>query len=192
MSPEGGPTQRLFVGVPLPEDVTRYATEAQRSLPDLPVIRPLRVDQMHVTLAFIGEVDEARAAEAVRVVGTLEGDLGGEASVTGFLMLPSERRTRVVALAVDDADRVFGRLYDTVMTGLEGGGVMSREKRPFRPHITIARLKVPGQVRPRSDCGRVGFCVESVCLYRSELKREGASYTVVRQATLEDVMRAKA
>jgi 2'-5' RNA ligase len=62
---------------------------------------------------------------------------------------------------------------------LEGAGVMCREKRPFRAHVTVARLRVPGAVQPMAESGQARFAVESVCLYRSEVKREGAVYTVV-------------
>jgi 2'-5' RNA ligase len=96
-------------------------------------------------------------------------------------MLPSTARARVVTLAVDDYEGVFVRLYEVVMNSLEVAGVMEREKRPFRPHLTVARMRTPGAVRPRFDVRPARFPVESVCLYRSELRREGAVYTVVAQ-----------
>ena len=95
-----------------------------------------------------------------------------------FFLIPSAKKTRVVALDIADEDRVFGKLFELVMGGVEAAGVMEREKRPFRPHLTIARLRNPGPVLPKSESGRARFAVESVCLYESELGREGAVYTV--------------
>jgi 2'-5' RNA ligase len=109
--------------------------------------------------------------------------MGGEGCITRFLLLPSAGKARVVSLEIDDGTGVFSRLFERVMGGLEAAGVMKREKRPFRPHLTVARLKDPVAVQPRSESGEARFAVQSVCLYRSELKREGAVYTVITRAS---------
>jgi len=176
--------QRLFVAVPLPEEARAFVLQAQGLLPKQPGLRLMTPDQFHVTLAFIGEVGEAKAEAARAVVEAVPSDMGGEGLIERFLLLPSPRRARVVALEVGDRDGVFARLFEHVMAGLERAGVMQREKRPFRPHLTIARLRDPGTVQPRSESGETPYAVESVCLFRSELRREGAVYTVVARARL--------
>jgi 2'-5' RNA ligase len=175
----GEERQRLFVAVPLPHELLGFVRAAQALLPVTPGLRLLRQDQLHLTLAFIGEVDRDKAAAAQAVVESLPADGGGEGLIRRFLPLPSAVRARVVALEVGDDGGVFANLFAQVMGGLEATGVMQREKRPFRPHLTIARLRSPGPVRPRSESGEARFAVESVCLYKSELKREGAAYTVL-------------
>lgn len=177
--------QRLFVAVPLPGELLGFVEAAQAALPPAPGLRLLRPEQLHVTLAFVGEVDEAKVAAAEEVVRSVPVDSGGAGRITGFLMLPAPRKARVVTLEVDDGAGVFATLFATVMGGLEGAGVMKREKRPFRPHLTVARLRCPGPVQPRSESGEARFAVESVCLYRSELRREGAAYTVLAQTVFE-------
>lgn len=171
--------QRLFVAVPLPEEALDTAQLAQRALRGGPGVRLLAREQLHVTLAFIGEVDPEKAAVARTVVEGIPADLGGPAALGSFLMLPSPGRPRVVALEIEDDEGVLVWLYSRVMDGLEAGGVMRREKRPFRPHLTVARLRTPGPVRPRYESERTPFAVQSVCLFESELRREGAVYTVV-------------
>ena len=175
----GDERQRLFVAVPLPDGLADLVRRAQEALPQGPGLRLTGPEQWHVTLAFMGEVDAGKAEEARRVVEGLSSDLGGEATVERFLMLPSASRARVVALELADEQGVFRRLFEAVMGGLEADGVMQREKRPFRPHLTIARLRVPAMVRPRYESERARFAIQSVCLFRSELRREGAVYTVV-------------
>ncbi len=181
----GDERQRLFVAVPLPGELEALVRRAQESLPAVPGLRLLKPEQWHVTLAFIGEVDAERAAIARSVVESVPGDLGGEALVGRFLLLPSPSRARVVTLELADEQGVFAGLFETVMGGLEAGGVMKREKRPFRPHLTVARLRTPGAVRPRYESEQARFAVQSVCLYQSELRREGAVYTVVCRRTFE-------
>jgi len=180
----GEARQRLFVAVPVPAGLLEFVRRAQGLLPRTPGLRLLGPAQLHVTLAFIGEVGARKADAARTVVETVPRDMGGGACVTGFLLLPSERRARVIALAIADEERVFGRLYEHVAAGLEAAGVMEREKRPFRPHLTVARLRNPTAVQPTVESGRAGFAVESVCLYESVLKREGAQYEVLTRTVL--------
>jgi RNA 2',3'-cyclic 3'-phosphodiesterase len=182
---EGSERHRLFVAVPLPTRLRPVVRRAQEALSPAPPLRLLEPDQWHVTLAFIGEVDAGKAAVARGVVESLPPEMGGEAFLEGFLMLPSPSRARVVTLELADPQEVFGTLFEAIMGGLENGGVMQREKRPFRPHLTIARLRTPGAVRPRYESERARFAVESVCLFESELRREGAVYTVVGRRTFE-------
>ena len=181
----GDERQRLFVAVPLPGELEALVRRAQESLPAVQGLRVLKPEQLHVTLAFMGEVDAERAAIARSVVESVPAGLGGEAVVGGFLLLPSPSRARVVTLELADEQGVFAGLFETVMGGLEAGGVMSREERPFRPHLTIARLRTPCVVRPRYESEQARFAVQSVCLYQSELRREGAVYTVVCRRTFE-------
>jgi RNA 2',3'-cyclic 3'-phosphodiesterase len=179
---EGPLTERLFVAIPLPVDLLSFVERAQKALPASGDLRLLRPEQLHITLAFIGHVSAEKSGLARHIVMSLPPDAGGNAEITGFLMLPSARRARVVALALSDEQALLGRLFETVMGKLEAAGVMQREKRPFRPHVTIARLRMPAAVQPMYESGTAPYAVESVCLYRSELKRGGAEYTVVARA----------
>jgi 2'-5' RNA ligase len=185
MAEDGGNgRQRLFVAVPLPSALLGFVSRAQKALPATHGLRLLAPLQLHVTLAFIGEVGSDKAAIARKVVQDVPASMGGEALVRGFLLLPSPAKARVVTLELADERGVFAALFERVMQGLEAGEVMKREKRPFRPHLTIARLRNPGPVRPRYESGQSPFAVESVCLYRSELRREGAMHTVVVRTAL--------
>lgn len=177
--------RRLFVAIPLPDRLSGFVRRAQEMLPRTPGLRLMRPDQLHLTLAFIGEVGERKATAAQSVVESVPAGMGGEGQIERFLFLPAPNRARVVALDIRDSDGVFASLFERVMGDLEREGVMEREKRPFHPHLTIARLRNPAPVQPRSESGQAPFAIESVCLYESELKREGAVYTVLARAVLE-------
>lgn len=185
MNTAAGTTRRLFVAVPLPGSALPFVLEAQRALPRAQDMRLLKPEQLHFTLAFIGEVDEERTTAARAVVEGLPRDSGGEAWLDGTLLLPNAKRARVIALRVVDEAAVFSRLFGLVMGGLEANGVTTREKRPFRAHLTIARMRRPGLLGLTHDCGRSRFGVESVCLYESKLRRDGAEYTVVARTELK-------
>ena len=183
--------ERLFIGVPLPAGLRGYVGAAQEAIPRKSGLRLLPEEQWHVTLAFLGEVDQGSGLAARRIVEAIPSSMGGGAWLGGLLMLPSPAKARVVAIAIDDDHQAFGDLYEVIMTSLETAEVMAREKRPFKPHLTVARLRTPGSVRPRSEIERVRYPIESVCLYRSELRREGATYTVLARRVFDLRKRSK-
>jgi 2'-5' RNA ligase len=177
--------RRLFVAVPVPDALLGFVRDAQAALPPLKGLRLLGPRQLHVTLAFIGEVGEAKSIAAREVVENIPADMGGTGQLGGFWLLPSSQRARVIALGVSDEDGAFSRLYEHVVGGLEARGVMRRERRLFRAHVSIARLRYPELVQPTFESARVPFAVESVCLYESTLRRKGAAYAVVARALLD-------
>ena len=179
-----GNTRRLFVAVPLPEELGLFAQQAQALVGHARGIRLLEPGHLHVTLAFIGRADAEKTEAARAVIRTIPVNSGGQAWVDGFLFIPSPKRARVVALRLLDDRNVLERLFELVMGRLEESRVAQREKRPFRAHVTVARLREPGPVQPTSDCGRAPFRVESVCLYESELLRAGARYTIIERTGL--------
>ena len=165
-------------------DVVEFLLEAQSAIPRGPGVRLFGREQLHLTLAFLGEVHERMLDMVRRLVREVPPGSGGQAVIGGFLFLPDRRRTRVVAVGVrDDAD-VLQRLHERVAGGLVEAGLMKPERRRFRPHVSIARLRTPGPVRPTHDCGETAFGVESVRLYESRLTREGARYQVLEEVGL--------
>ena len=181
-----GERSRVFVGVPLPEEVLPFVEETQAALPDHADMRVTRAEQLHLTLCFLGEVEATKVERAVRVVSAVPCTMGGVVLLGGYVCLPSEARARVVALDVDDPEGVLTALYEWVASGMERQGVFEREARPFRPHLTIARLGRPCRLRPTSDVRRIPLGIRSVCLYRSILSREGARYEALQSAALID------
>jgi 2'-5' RNA ligase len=178
-------TRRLFVAVPLPQRSIPFAVSAQGLLPLSSGLRLVPREQLHCTVAFIGQADSKKTEAAKCAVEDIPADSGGDALINGFVFLPGLRKARVVALRVEDDSGVLGLLFEEVMGRLEAAGVMRREKRPFRAHVTVARLKGTGMVQPTFDCGREAFGVESVCLYESELSRSGAVHKLLVQKDLQ-------
>jgi len=176
---------RLFVGVPLPTALEPAVRAAQESL-QIPGLKLVRRGQLHVTLAFLGEVGCDAYAAAARLVSERNGSMGGVAVLGGVVLLPTARRARVVALGIDDAEGVLGRLSAEITGELVEAGAMVGERRPFRPHLTIGRLRKPGNVHQKFDSLWERFAIRSVCLYRSTLSRAGAEYEVLTEAILRD------
>ena len=129
--------------------------------------------------------DQNEVESARKVVKNVPAYLGGDVWTGGLVLLPNARRARVVALGLEDRDGVLARLHQRVRAGLETEGLVGRDGRPLLPHVTIGRMRVPGPVQPTTECERLKFGLESVCLYESELRREGAVYTRLEQVDLQ-------
>ena len=183
---------RLFVAVNLPAEERRAAFDAAAPLraARLPV-KWVAEDSIHITLRFLGEVDEARAgsiadalADAVRPARAFDVTLGG---VGAF---PTLAKPRVVWLGVE-RHPALELLANDVEKALMRLG-FEPELRPFHPHLTLGRAE--RSARPAAFgkleqlAGRVEYqgsvVVGSVDLMQSVLGPQGAAYTVLSRAAL--------
>jgi RNA 2',3'-cyclic 3'-phosphodiesterase len=175
---------RLFVALELPAEA-RAALAAFRDRADAAVWRPVRDEALHLTLAFLG----SRPASDVDVVaGVLRAARGGGVPlVLGAPLLLPPRRARVLCADVADPGGSLSALQARVSAGLVQAGVYEAEKRPFRAHATVARLRA-GARAPREWSGdgpeRVAFEGGPLTLFRSRLSRAGAAYEPLVQVPL--------
>jgi 2'-5' RNA ligase len=139
-----------------------------------------------VTLAFLGErPDEEVEAigEATRAAAASAGTVPA-LSLAGPAWLPP-RRPGVLAVDLAD-DGACGRLQGAVAEALVGLGVYTPEKRVFRPHVTVARVRkgarVDKEVPPIPDAGT--FAATALTLYRSRLSPKGARYDALARTPL--------
>jgi 2'-5' RNA ligase len=170
---------RLFVALDLPA-AARAALGAFRdaevtAAPE--VWRPVRDEALHLTLAFLGHRPEG---EVEVIAPVLEGCAGPAPPLAlGPALLLPPRRARVLCAEVDDGSGALASLHAALSGGLADAGVYEPEKRPFRAHATVARLR-SGARSPRSAAtdgpDRISFRGEALTLYRSSLGRGGARY----------------
>jgi 2'-5' RNA ligase len=169
---------RLFVALDLPEAVRAgLARFRDSAAADAAVWRPLAASSFHVTLAFLGHHPAEDATQVAAVLDAVEERASLELAVGAALLLPP-RGARVLTVALEDADGALGRLQADVSAGLAAAGLYEPEARPFRPHVTVARLRA-GARAPRTVAAApeaVAFTADAVTLYRSRLGRGGVAY----------------
>jgi RNA 2',3'-cyclic 3'-phosphodiesterase len=146
-------------------------------------------DHWHVTLQFLGPL--ARVAPVVGALATAAVRLrpfpfrfGGAGA------FPTAKRARVVWIGAAEGHREMVDLAGAVTTALGPVGY-ERDGRAFRPHLTLARLKVPGDVGSVLAAigpGPVGaaFTVGELVVYESRLSPQGSSYTVLERVPLRN------
>jgi RNA 2',3'-cyclic 3'-phosphodiesterase len=176
---------RLFAAVELPARV-RASLAAFRDAADPAVWRPVADDALHITLAFLGHRPEGDVALAAGALDAAAGP-APRLQVGGSLVLPP-RRGRVLCAEIGDPDGTLAALQARVSDGLEAAGIYAPERRAFRAHATVARLRsgerpqrsVPAGLAPES----LAFAAETLTLYRSQLGRPGARYEPLHRVVL--------
>ena len=165
---------RLFIAIDLPGDhKAQLAALHDEALPG----RWIPTAQYHLTLRFIGEVDEAQAATIEQTLATVHADafaLQGR----GLGVFPSMRKPRVLFAAIDPAPALTA-LQTKIEQALRTLG-LDADAKPFHPHVTLARLRraAPRTVRAflhaHASSILAPFEVTDFCLYESLLRPEGA------------------
>jgi len=168
---------RLFVACDLPVDVTDAVRRWQEH--ELRQRRDLRLaPTLHLTLAFLGDVPATRVPDLEGVLGAISWT-PATCTFKGPLFLPSHGRRRVVALELDDPAGALRRLQAEVAEGLAAEGVYEPERRPWLPHVTVARYRRPGQPFSLQNVNIPGFGVVRMVLYSSHLERAGAVHAPI-------------
>lgn len=192
---------RTFIAVELPEPVRRRIVQQQRALAQHlraaradQVIRWTAADNLHLTLRFLGETDEAQRArirEELAVVTGRHSPL--RLAVNELGCFPNFRRPNIVWLSFLGDVRRLAQLQAQIEAAVQAAGCAA-EARAFTPHLTIGRAQrsaatadlqragdvlqqvvatAPAQAPPAA----LDFVVDRVVFMHSELRPSGPIYT---------------
>jgi 2'-5' RNA ligase len=186
------PRARLFVALDLPASTRSEIVEWGRVELSDPALRPLAPEALHITLAFLGYLPE----RAIERLGAIVGETSRSAPTIELcnpVARPERGRARLFALPARSLEAVA--LQSELQEKLVAERLYKPEKRPFWPHVTVARVRreergskrpapvsrppgaLPQALLQPASCVRIG-------LYRSELRPQGAKYTPLVQVDL--------
>jgi 2'-5' RNA ligase len=187
---------RLFVGVELGETVR---TEAARLVDDLrrraSTLAPrahitwVSPERIHVTVRFIGHVDDARGSV---IAGVLEPPIDVEPFelvVAGTGAFPDRGAPRVIWAGLGDGVASLEAVERAVTSRLTPLAIPP-EDRPYRPHVTLARVKEAGGLRVAALLDgwrehRFGVRrVDAITLFESRLSLKGPTYVPLHRTAL--------
>jgi 2'-5' RNA ligase len=190
---------RTFIAIALPDHVKealgRQIAALEEALPR--GVRWAAADGLHLTLAFLGELDDDRLAEAEQaaLVAAREG-ASFTLRLTHLGSFGPARSPRVIWAGVSgspDDLSALGNLQGRLASELELRD-FPPEERPFAPHLTLARVKeslppeaareLPALLAATAS-ERADFTVREICVMKSERLRTGALYSCLRACALE-------
>jgi 2'-5' RNA ligase len=184
---------RAFIAVPATDEIKKLVGEVEGRLrgggADVKWVEPKNV---HITLKFLGNIDQPDVDNLTESLpGALTGASAFDITVSGCGTFPSGRRPRVVWIGLADGKERLVDLASAVEEICASLG-FAKEKRPFRPHLTIGRVRRGSGALPdlAEQVSGVRFNplklkVEGVNLVRSKLSPQGPTYTVLESFALE-------
>jgi 2'-5' RNA ligase len=175
---------RLFIAIAIPEVVKTEIAGLGRSIP---AARPVPVEQMHLTLKFIGEVESSRLLDIREVLSEIcrpQFTL----CLQGVGTFPPRGTPRVLWAGVHPLDNLLA--LRVAMEKKLAEIAVPREKQKYSPHLTLARLNNPPLSHLQQFLAGNAFLktpvftVASFSLYKSQLTRNGAIHTEVQNYAL--------
>jgi RNA 2',3'-cyclic 3'-phosphodiesterase len=186
---------RLFIALPLPNEV-KHVLQTQQDLLKTQLqqhdkdIRWTTSEQWHLTLAFLGATNRERLPQIQGAMERSAKPIGAfRLETTSLGAFPSSSRPSVLWLGVGGDVTSLQTLQFRLSEALSG--MLEPEDKPFKPHLTLARLKQFGlgakvseafASLPKTDAST--WLVDELCLYQSITKPAGAKYSVIHRASL--------
>lgn len=167
---------RLFIALEIPDSVRERLALVQGGVPGARWIRP---GNLHLSLRFIGEVDEHAAADLDAQLGRITAS-GFDLKISDVGSFGPDRNPTVLWAGAERSD-ALQHLRDKVDRAVITAGLKA-DDRKFKPHITLARLKnghrerVHRWLSDNAFLSTTPFPVDRFVLFRSHLNRDSASY----------------
>ena len=189
----GPKTVRVFVALDLPDLAKAVLRQTVQELGNLLPSGVRWVDPagIHLTLKFLGDVDSGRVDLLLAAMDKAAGGFqccSFPLSLSGLGVFPNTREPRVLWAGVEGDLEALGRLQVLMDEALSEVG-FARERRPFRPHLTLGRVRDQVSQTERKRIGEVmrtarlagDHCWEAqeIHLVRSTLTPGGAIYDSV-------------
>ena len=187
---------RAFIAIDLGISVVNNLALLQEDLDEpidlsLGVVRWTKPENIHLTLKFLGDIDESllfNIRDVLRKIGAEHSIF--ELETKGSGAFPSLTRPRIVYAGTGNGLEPLTALREGIEQGLEELGV-ARDSRPFQAHTTIGRIKTPritvdanDFLSPFTDTCFGTSQVKDLVLCESQLKRTGPVYRVIERFAL--------
>lgn len=179
---------RLFIAVPV-DDGVKENLERVGTAANARGVSWVRPENMHLTLAFLGEVEERRVSvlEDVIYAATEDNLAPLQLRAQGLGAFPDEEKARVLWAGLDgDVPRLI-ELQARLVAELKGAGFEVDSKK-FRPHITLARFRwpqpLPSRLARLQEFGE--WNATELQLIESHLRPTGARYVVRADVPIVD------
>lgn len=149
-------------------------------------IRPVPEGSLHVTLVFLGYLPEKRIGAVEEAMRLGCRDAAAARLVPAAIRALPPRSPRLFALDLEDEGKRCASLQASTGRALADAGLHTPERRPFWPHVTLARVKRGARAAPLDQPRALPgpFAAGAVVLYRSTLRPQGALYEPLAEVSL--------
>ncbi len=182
---------RSFIAVDIPGSVRDKLDDLldklKRSQAD---VKWVKSKSIHITLKFLGNIEEARLPKIKEIIGKVAENIKPfTVSIEGTGAFPNDRRPRVLWVGVQKGSETLTHLAEDLDSQLTSLG-FEREKRSYSPHLTLGRVRSSKNIDTVIDVMHSmrfqagDFLNETILLMKSDLRPDGAVYTVLEKIKL--------
>ena len=188
---------RSFIAIELPDELRAGLRQLQSSLKrgNQPWVKWVDPYSIHLTLQFLGSIAVDRIDEiTIAMEDAAQGITPFHLEVKELGVFPDSRRVQVAWVGIKGDIDKLGQLQQRIEANLAILG-FEPERRPFTPHLTLARLRSEALPNERQRFGQLiidtkfeanySIEVDSINLMRSQLTREGAIYSKISTVKLK-------
>jgi len=176
---------RTFLALDIDEATRRRLAEAASGVAvGQAKVKLVAPENLHVTLNFLGDVDDGQLSELCRVVADVAAEVEPfDFTVRAVRCIPPAGRLRMIWAGVDDPTGRLVLLQKRLSTALASLG-FAQERRDYHPHVTLARVRYAGDAQAiREAAGRFAEeeftrqSAQEVVVYTSRLTPAGPIYS---------------
>jgi RNA 2',3'-cyclic 3'-phosphodiesterase len=184
---------RTFIGIDIGDAIrTNTAALIKELAKTGAAVKWVAPESMHVTLLFLGEVDDRELHAVCKAVQAVaEGEPPFPLRVSGVGAFPTPRRPKILWAGITEGTEPLRRLNAAMEERMLELGCYRKEERGYNPHLTLGRVKgdaeafkLAAEIPKRGDWEGGRFAVDEVLVFSSEMDRDGPVYTVIGRATL--------
>ncbi|MGC2237873.1 MAG: RNA 2',3'-cyclic phosphodiesterase [Pyrinomonadaceae bacterium] len=187
--------KRIFIAVDISDEARRrafeYSEALRREFPNLRIGWE-KTEKMHLTLKFLGDINENQLKELVEIVSKTAAQISKfKLNVGETGVFPTPQNARILWLGVKDEERSLAQISEILESECENIG-FPKEKRNFKAHLTIGRLREPRKSREialkhlQNRFEPVEFEVSELVIYESKLQPNGSIYSVISKGKLKE------
>jgi 2'-5' RNA ligase len=185
-------TIRTFIAFKLPENIILSIRKIQEDIKSYAFkVRWVNPEKIHLTLKFLGNINHTDIEKISKtIINTVNGYAPVSLAVKGAGVFPGIKRPRVIWVGLTGEIEKLTGIQNDIEENLEELG-FPREKRPFRGHLTLGRIK--GKINPKKLLDAMKkfekfeselFIADKIYLFKSDLKSTGSVYTELKSISL--------
>ena len=188
------PRIRTFIGIDVGDEIRDRLVSLQEKLAIVePEVKWVEPENLHLTLLFLGEVDQREIIDICRAGQKAVDDMPAfSMSIEAVGCFPNARRPRTLWVGVGTGRDEVCAVHDAIEKPLLEMGNYRRETRGYTPHVTLGRVRGD---RPNDELAKAlakhltwsagEVMVHEVAVMKSDLGSDGPTYTVMGRIKLK-------
>jgi 2'-5' RNA ligase len=185
---------RTFIAVEIGEEIRNNAIALLESLAKTGAeVKWVSDDTLHITLLFLGEVDDRELHSVCRAVKEVAaGEPPFSMRVSGLGAFPTLRHPKIAWAGIEEGSEQLKRLYSKLEEKMLDLGCYRKEERGYTPHLTLGRVKseadgfkLAPELTKRSSWDGGRTTVQEILVFSSVLEKDGPTYTILGRGELK-------